>query len=233
VLHRTLKNPRFIELSPASTRMSLSYKVERWRQKLAAKVRMMKLRMNPPPMPQHPDGKVLLHIGCGDVHSPEFINIDARKMPHVHIVTEDIFNLGQFPNSSVDFIYMSHLLEHVRRKDQRKVLDEMFRVLKPGGVLRLGVPDFDLLLEMYIATGRNTRAIEPILMGGQDYEYNYHYVIFNQASITELLKEVGFREVRKWNPEGDALHKFHDQADRLAQWGGKTYPFSLNVEGVK
>jgi predicted SAM-dependent methyltransferase len=213
--------------------MGLAYRITRWRQKLAAKWRMVKLRLNPPPMPQHPDGRVLLHIGCGDIHDPAFVNIDARKMPHVHIVTEDIFSLKQFPNGSVDFIYMSHLLEHVRRKDQQKVLHEMFRVLKPGGILRLGVPDFDLLVKMYLDTGRSTKAIEPVLLGGQDYAYNYHYMIYNTESLTEALHAVGFKQVRHWDAKNDPLHNFHDQADRLTQWAGKTYPFSLNLEGVK
>ena len=40
--------------------------------------------------PQQADGKTLLHIGCGQVNSPGYINIDARKFPHVHIVTRKI-----------------------------------------------------------------------------------------------------------------------------------------------
>lgn len=213
--------------------MALPYRVVRWRQKLAARLRMIRLALNPPPKPEHPDGRVLLHIGCGDVYSPEFINIDARPLPHVHIVTENLFDLSQFANASVDFIYMSHLLEHVRRPDQAKVLDEMYRVLKPGGILRLGVPDFDKLLAMYRATGNNMTAIQPMLMGGQDYPFNFHYVMFNEASLTQALREAGFREVRPWDPATDPLHRFEDNSDRLAQWGTQTFPISLNLEGIK
>jgi predicted SAM-dependent methyltransferase len=215
--------------------MSLLYKLKRQREKMEARARMRRLAKNPPPMPKldGSEGPVRLHIGCGDVHIPGFVNIDARAMPHVHIVTEDLFTLGQFPNASVDFIYMSHLLEHVRRQDQHKVLAEMARVLKPGGTLRLGVPDFDLLVQMYLDTGRNTEAIEGILMGGQDYEYNYHYMIYNEASLTAALRRAGFSSVRRWDPTHDPLHPLPDQCDRLAQWGGKTYPFSLNLEGIR
>ncbi len=38
--------------------------------------------------PQQAEGKTLLHIGCGQVNSPGYINIDARKFPHVHVVTK-------------------------------------------------------------------------------------------------------------------------------------------------
>ena len=37
-----------------------------------------------PKLPVNSDGKVLVHLGCGDVNSPEFINVDARPAPHVH-----------------------------------------------------------------------------------------------------------------------------------------------------
>jgi hypothetical protein len=58
-------------------------------------------------------------------------------------------------------------------------------------------------------------------------------MIYNRESLTEALRDVGFAEVRPWDADNDPLHQFHDQADRLTQWNGKTYPFSLNLEGVK
>ena len=69
--------------------------------------------------PASPDGKRLLHIGCGDIDSPEFINLDARRMPHVHIVSRNIFRLRMIPDAALDLIYMSHVLEHVPRGHAR------------------------------------------------------------------------------------------------------------------
>jgi ubiquinone/menaquinone biosynthesis C-methylase UbiE len=101
--------------------------------------------------PQQAEGKTLLHIGCGQVNSPGYINIDARRFPHVHVVTKKITSLPLFPSDQADLIYMCHVLEHVTRMQVRAVLGEMRRILRPGGVLRISVPDFDRIIEIYSA----------------------------------------------------------------------------------
>ena len=94
-------------------------------------------------LPRTPEGEALLHIGCGDINARHFINIDARDKPHVHIVTKDLFKLDLIPSGFADLIYMSHVLEHVGHRSVVSVLKEMRRILKPGGVLRISVPDFE------------------------------------------------------------------------------------------
>lgn len=49
-----------------------------------------------------PDGKRLLHIGCGEKNSREFINLDAQPMPHVHILSNDIFLSRMIPDVCLD-----------------------------------------------------------------------------------------------------------------------------------
>lgn len=118
-------------------------------------------------LPSGPEGSRLLHIGCGEVNSPEFINLDARPLPHVHIVSRNLFNLRSIPDASLDMVYMSHVLEHVPRGQLLQTLKEMRRVLKTGGLLRVSVPDFDLIIRIYEATGGDIHAIAPALMGGR------------------------------------------------------------------
>lgn len=95
--------------------------------------------------------KVLVHIGCGEINIPEFINIDAQPLAHVHIVTDDITRLADFGDDTVDLIYMCHFLEHIKQSDIMPVLIEMKRVLTKGGILRLSAPDFDRLKELMIS----------------------------------------------------------------------------------
>lgn len=64
-------------------------------------------------------------------------------MPHVHIVSKNIFQLSLIPDASLDMIYMCHVLEHVPRGQVLQVIKEMGRVLKVDGTLRISVPDFD------------------------------------------------------------------------------------------
>lgn len=190
-------------------------------------------RFNQSRFPQNADGKTLLHIGCGSINSPGFINIDARKYPHVHVVTKKLTRLPLFPSDVADLIYMCHVLEHVPGAQVGAVLSEMFRLLKPGGTLRLSVPDFDMIVEMYSASGRNLPAISGALMGGQDYKFNFHYVVFNAEYLGNLLRSSGYRDVRMWDPGHCHYHDFEDWASRLYECEGKQYPISLNLEASK
>ncbi len=186
-----------------------------------------------PSHPVNPDGKVLLHIGCGRINSPEFINIDALPYAHVHVVTDNIAELSQFADASVDLVYMCHILEHIRMPRLAPVLQEMRRVLRAGGVLRLSVPDFDRLIDAYKAGGENLDVIRLSLMGGQDSDYNVHYSVFNRRGLSDLLGEAGFREVRPWDPRNCRYHDFKDKACKVISVGGQSFEISLNLEAVK
>lgn len=192
-----------------------------------------KRRMIRPPLPKSKDGKVLLHIGCGKRYSPEFINIDAQPFAHVHIVTDDISSLDDFPDGTVDLVYMCHTLEHIKRDNLKNVLLEMKRILKAGCVLRLSVPDFDRLIEVYNDSDKDINAISRQLMGGQADKYSAHYCVFNRRYLSDLLREAGFGKVVSWDPENCLYHSFKDKASRTRNINGKEYPISLNLEAIK
>lgn len=183
--------------------------------------------------PKTADGKRLLHIGCGDINSPGFINLDARPLPHVHIVSKNIFRLDMIPDSSLDMVYMSHVLEHVPRNQAIEVIREMARVLKPDGVLRISVPDFDHVIAIYEASGKQINAIAPALMGGQNYAFNFHYGVFNEEYLANLLTKGGFLRVRSWDPTNCDHHEFEDWASKPVYLDDRPFPISLNLEGHK
>ncbi len=85
-----------------------------------------------------------------------------------------------FPDEYADLIYASHVLEHISHNEVLKVLKEWYRVLKKGGILRLSVPDFDKLIDVYLTEEKDIRAIIGPLMGGQDNPYNFHKSVFNE-----------------------------------------------------
>ncbi|WP_193195856.1 class I SAM-dependent methyltransferase [Nostoc sp. MG11] len=178
------------------------------------------------------NGEVNLHLGCGFVKHPKFINIDLLPAPHIHY-QRSIDDLSPFENNSVNLIYASHCLEHFPHNKVSKVLKEWFRVLKQGGILRLSIPDFDLLLNIYKENGNNINTILGILMGGQDYEYNFHMAAFTKSSTRELLKGVGFKEVREWQPNSCEMTTFDDYSIYQHFIGFKYYPISLNIEAIK
>jgi predicted SAM-dependent methyltransferase len=193
----------------------------------------LKRRLVEPPLPKNSDGKVLVHVGCGEKNAPGFINVDARPLAHVHVVTDNITSLSDMGTGTVDLVYMCHVLEHIKNDDLKNVLSEMRRVLKDGGILRISVPDFDKLIEVYNAAGKDIESIRRQLMGGQDHQYNVHYCVFNHRRLSGLFKEVGFREVSPWDPDNCRYHDFKDRASRRIKVNGQEYMISLNLEAVK
>ena len=195
-------------------------------------LRKTRRRLHSPSLPRKSDGKVYIHLGCGEINAPGFINVDILPLPHIHYIQE-VNDLSVFPDEYADLIYASHVLEHISHREVTKVLGEWHRVLKEGGVVRISVPDFDKLIEVYCSQEKDIGAIIMPLMGGQDYAYRLHQTVFNEKYLTELLSSVGFREVREWDPEEVELHSFQDWASRPIEIRGKKYPISLNLEGVK
>jgi len=202
------------------------------RRKLKSRALGLKRLFVQPQLPQNPDGKVLIHLGCGDIASPEFINVDAHPAPHVHYAC-DVIDLSIFPDNYADLVYACHLLEHIPRNKLRRTLWEWRRVLKSDGILRLSVPSFDALVDIYGGCGQDIDSIAALLMGGQDYPENIHYSIFNLKYLSALLKELGFKNVREWDPERVDYHNFEDWASRTIERAGKKYRVSLNVEAIK
>lgn len=184
-----------------------------------------------PPLPKNEGNAIYLHLGCGQINHPKFINIDMLPAPHIHYV-RSVDNLSIFKDCSIDFIYASHCLEHFPFSAVPIILKEWYRVLKPKGILRLSVPDFELLLKIYNETGHNTKNIIQPLMGGQGSKYNFHYSVFNFKSLEAELYAVGFAEVRRWDPTVADIW-MDDWASRQREINGKMFPVSLNVEAIK
>lgn len=183
-------------------------------------------------LPQNSDGKVLIHIGPGEFDDPRYINVDARRAWHVHVVGT-LEEFGQkFPQDYADLIYGCHILEHIAYANVPKVLAQLYDCLKPGGILRLSVPNFSVIVDMYEGEHR-VEDILPPLMGGQGYPANFHYTAFDEAFLRSLLIKAGFRDVHIWDPASAQYYTFNDWAGRQYPLYGKQWPISLNLEGVK
>src|SRR5438128_2184161 len=138
-----------------------------------------------------------LHLGCGKRYIPGYVHIDAVEYPHVdHVAAID--NLSFIADNSVDVIYNCHVLEHFKRKEVDRVLREWARALKPGGTLRISVPDFAQLCEVY-QRYRDLELVKGALFGRQDYLYNIHYNVFDYASLSESLKQAGLINIRRYD----------------------------------
>ena len=188
--------------------------------------------ISPPKYPKNKDNKVYIHLGCGEINSPEFINVDGRFFPHIHHVS-DVNSLPFFKNDFADLIYASHILEHVPMIKQENILLEWKRVLKVGGTLRIGVPDFDTILQIYEENGNDINLIWKPLMGGQEYEKNFHFAVFNKKYLSAILTKCGFHDIRTWEKSKIKNHDFDDWTSSKYEVNNKNYKISLNIEAIK
>ena len=91
-----------------------------------------------------------LHLGCGKRYLEGYIHVDIAEFEHIDYQLP-IDDLSTFKDNTAEEIYASHVLEYFDRNDVINVLTEWKRVLKPSGVLRLAVPNFPKLVEVYLS----------------------------------------------------------------------------------
>ena len=87
---------------------------------------------------------IQLNLGCGSRKLPGYVNIDIRHdvKPDV-ILNVERYGLSDWEDNSVDKVRAWDFLEHIRRRKVVMVIEEIWRVLKPGGVLEHNTPSTD------------------------------------------------------------------------------------------
>jgi predicted SAM-dependent methyltransferase len=91
-------------------------------------------------------GTKKLHVGCGPHQMPGWLNADL--CPSGEQIRLDATRRFPFEDGVFDFIYSEHMIEHVPWSGGMKMLRECFRVLKPGGIIRIATPDLKFLLRL-------------------------------------------------------------------------------------
>jgi predicted SAM-dependent methyltransferase len=142
-----------------------------------------------------------LNWGCGHRGEPGWINSDQKDGPGIDISC-DIREGLPLDDDSMDYIVSIHALPEVPYPDLVPTLQELRRVLKPGGFLRLALPDLDRGIAAYQRNDRNY-----FLIPDEDAEttgakfilqmiwYGYSRTLFNHDFIEELLLKAGFSQV--------------------------------------
>ncbi|MFN3944542.1 MAG: class I SAM-dependent methyltransferase [Allosphingosinicella sp.] len=176
---------------------------------------------------EHANSRV--NLGCGQSPTAGWLNLDnsltvrLARTPLAHLlpgraayvahVRSHNIRYGNalatgLPSRSIDVLYTSHMLEHLDQAEARRFLAEALRVLRPGGILRIAVPDIRLQAEEYLRRGdadwfvAKTRMTTPkpkSLLGRLRYAFTgfrHHHWMYDAKSLCTLLAEAGFQEPR-------------------------------------
>ena len=153
------------------------------------------------------NGKPLwLHLGSGDHCLRGFVNIEGniRKKSDLWL---DVRNGLPFADGAVDAIYTVELFEHLFSDELSAVLRECARVLKPGGGIRIGVPNLRSAIDAYAAGRREWYGDWPrshSSIGGRFVNFIFcdgqHRTAFDFEFMAEMVADAGFPKVEERRP---------------------------------
>lgn len=153
-----------------------------------------------------------LHIGCGKKTRDGWLASDLNSGKGVIFL--DATKKFPFRNDSLDYIFSEHMIEHIDYFDGKKMLQECYRVLRPGGKLRIATPDLKKYLSLIDEPENveNKKAINFYMKKlfsdyPNDANSPYHILnllmhkwghsyIYTLETLSEQLKLSGFKDIQ-------------------------------------
>jgi predicted SAM-dependent methyltransferase len=144
---------------------------------------------------------VFLNLGAGPrgLDDAHWVNVDGAPARGVRFLV-DLRRPLPFGNASFDGVFCEHVLEHFGQEDGERLAREVRRVLRPGGVFRVIVPDAEYVLRGYLeapdalaaARGEGTAMETVNAYFRQRYEHQFMY---DWPTLDQSLRRAGFADV--------------------------------------
>jgi predicted SAM-dependent methyltransferase len=191
------------------------------------------------------DTPLKLNLGCASNLLEGYINIDQdnidtirERYPYISfpkdsiIYIYDVFNLP-YNDNTVDEIIADGFIEHISFLEEKPLFEEIFRILKPGGIFSFSVPNFEKVVKLWLEAKDDwkdfyriddeaikqkhwfgTYTYEPNnrwgyltaqLYGSQHGEGQFHQNCYTIPKIKALTSKIGFKDVNitEFNWKGD------------------------------
>lgn len=177
--------------------------------------------------------RVRLMIGAGPSQREGWLATDLLPSRR-DVVVLDAGKPFPFPSRTVDRMHSEHMIEHVDYATGARMLAECFRVLKPGGRVRLATPDIDRVLalasptpevaELVRAANRRhgldePEASEPIHAINRLFSGHGHRFLYSETVLSRRMAEAGFVSIRRFevgasdDPEFTGAEQHGEQID--------------------
>lgn len=101
-----------------------------------------------------------------------------------------------FPDCCADFVYASHVLEHFYPDAAQHLLQEAARILKPGGRVRICVPDLKHAINLYLQ-GKKVESLEYFFQDEATANFHRHKYMYDFEIMKSALEQAGFTSVRQ------------------------------------
>lgn len=143
-----------------------------------------------------------LNIGCGPWPSAGFYNVDLGWRPGIELVW-DVTRRLPFPDKIAGGLFTEHMLEHITLKQCLATLAEFHRVLAPGSVIRIVVPDGELYFDLHRARAPMPYAKDdvdkqpfytPMMSVNRIFRAHGHQFIYDLETMAAALLHAGFRD---------------------------------------
>jgi predicted SAM-dependent methyltransferase len=141
------------------------------------------------------------NLGAGNKPLPGYNNRDIKT-------GHPCYPLEHFNDEVADEVRASHLLEHLSFREANEAMIEWFRVLKPGGVIKIAVPD----VQKAATDGKHLF----YLMGGQTDEHDFHRSAYDADRLEAMLTQAGFENVTEWISEDNDSSRHPVSLNRMA-----------------
>ncbi len=170
-----------------------------------------------------------LNLGCGQRFHLDWVNLDLHPCSQA-VQQGDLQKELLFPDGSFDVVYHSHVLEHFSRHNGLRFLERCEKVLRPGGVLRVVVPDLERIVELYRLAFNNALNREL----GSQFDYDWAVIEMYDQTVRECSGGEMVQFVRKATPSQLAFlrARLGGELDRMLPTADQTSEASPNQKSL-